>query len=182
MLADQKITNSTDIIICPETAISSPSEEHSLDYLGSIMKLRNFKDENFAKFHPGGSLGKKLLTRVSSVMKKDNLPICDESSSIKDIIHTITNGKCGLIVVLNENSIQGIITDGDIRRAMETNEDNFFSLKASDIMIKNPKTIQSDKKLIEASEIMTDTKINSLVVVNDLDELLGIVQMYDLGL
>lgn len=148
----------------------------------ALMKLRNFKDENFAKFHPGGSLGKKLLTTVSSVMKKNNLPICDANSSIKDIIHTITNGKCGLIIVLNKNSIQGIITDGDIRRAMETNEDNFFSLKASDIMSKNPKTIKSDKKLIEASEIMSQTKINSLIVVNDLDELSGIIQMYDLGL
>lgn len=148
----------------------------------SLMKLRNFKDEHFAKFHPGGSLGKKLLTTISSVMKKDNLPICDENLSIKDIIHTITDGKCGLIVVLKDNNILGIITDGDIRRAMETNEHNFFSLKALDIMSTNPKTIKSNKKLIDASEIMSDTKINSLVVVDDLNTLVGIVQMYDLGL
>lgn len=148
----------------------------------ALMKLRGFKDENFAKFHPGGSLGKRLLTTVETVMKKDNLPICHAANNIKEVIHKITDGKCGLVVILDEKNISGVITDGDIRRAMETNENNFFDLKASDLMSKNPKTIQSNEKLIKASEIMTEQKINALLILNSENEFVGIVQMYDLGI
>jgi arabinose-5-phosphate isomerase len=148
----------------------------------ALMKLRNFKDENFAKFHPGGSLGRRLLTTVESVMKKDNLPICQKNESIKDIIHKITDGKCGLVVVLSNDKIEGIITDGDIRRNMELKEDIFFTQKAQDLMSKNPKLIKSNEKIVVASEIMSNSKINSLLVVNDSDILVGIVQMYDLGI
>lgn len=148
----------------------------------ALMKLRNFKDENFAQFHPGGSLGRRLLTTVKSVMKKDNLPICKEFDSIKDIIHTITDGKCGLVVIVEKNNIKGIITDGDIRRAMENSEDRFFSLKANDLMSTNPKSIQSNEKLIKASELMSESKINSLLVIDENKNLVGIVQMYDLGI
>jgi len=148
----------------------------------ALMKLRNFKDENFAKFHPGGSLGRRLLTTISSVMKKDNLPICSSETSIKDIIHKITDGKCGLIVVIDNEQILGIITDGDIRRAMETRENDFFNLNANNLMSKNPKLIQSTEKLIKASEIMSESKINSLAVIDANNSLVGIVQMYDLGI
>ncbi len=148
----------------------------------ALMKLRNFKDENFAKFHPGGTLGRRLLTTVEAVMKKENLPVCSEEMSIKDLIHQITEGKCGLVVVTQANQIKGIVTDGDIRRAMETLEDKFFTLKAKDLMSINPKTIPFNEKLIVASEIMTHSKINSLLVVDASEKLVGIVQMYDLGL
>jgi arabinose-5-phosphate isomerase len=147
----------------------------------TLMKLRDFKDEHFAKFHPGGSLGRRLLTTIESVMKKDNLPICSEELSIKDIIHKITDGKCGLIVVTRGDIIQGIITDGDIRRAMETNEENFFSLQAVNLMSKSPKTIKSNEKLVVARDMMSEAKINSLIVSDD-NKLVGIIQMYDLGL
>jgi len=146
-----------------------------------LMKLRNFKDSNFAMFHPGGSLGKRLLTTIQDVMKKDNLPICKPKTSIKDIINIITNGKYGLVVVMKKGKIKGIITDGDIRRTMQTKESMFFSLKAKDIMSKEPKTIGQNEKIIVASDFMNKVKINSLLVVEQ-DELVGIVQMYDLGL
>ena len=133
----------------------------------ALMKLRDFKDENFAKFHPGGSLGRRLLITVESVMKKDNLPICSSSTNIKDIIHKITDGKCGLVVVIDNNKINGIITDGDIRRAMETNEDNFFSIEAKNLMNNNPKTIKSNEKLVVASDMMSEAKVNSLLVVDN---------------
>jgi arabinose-5-phosphate isomerase len=148
----------------------------------ALMKLRDFKDENFAKFHPGGSLGRRLLTTVDSVMKKDNLPICSSYTNIKDIIHKITDGKCGLVVVIDDNKINGIITDGDIRRAMETNEENFFSLKAKDLMTTTPKIIKANEKLIVASDMMSEAKVNSLLVVDNENHLIGIVQMYDLGI
>ncbi len=148
----------------------------------ALMKLRDFKDSDFAQFHPGGSLGRRLLTKIKDVMKKDNLPICSQDSKVKDIIHTITAGKCGLVVVMEENIIKGIITDGDIRRVMEDQEENFFKLDAKAIMSSSPKQISADSRLIEASDIMSEKKINSLLVVNKNSELCGIVQMYDLGI
>ena len=146
----------------------------------ALMKVRDFKDENFAKFHPGGSLGKRLLTTVASVMKKENLPICSKDTDIKELIHTITDGKCGLVVVIEDEEIQGIITDGDIRRFMESKEESFFSLKASDMMSTNPKTISQEEKLVVANDLMSENKINSLLVVNGQNKLCGIVQLYDL--
>lgn len=148
----------------------------------ALMKLRDFKDENFALFHPGGSLGRRLLTKIKDVMKKENLPTCRIDTIAKDIIHTITDGKCGLVVVTESNKIQGIITDGDIRRVMESQEENFFKLSAKDIMTTSAKLIHEDSKLVEASDIMSENKINSLVVINTNSELSGIVQMYDLGI
>ncbi|MEA3512879.1 MAG: KpsF/GutQ family sugar-phosphate isomerase [Campylobacterota bacterium] len=148
----------------------------------ALMKVRNFKDKDFAKFHPGGSLGRRLLTKVENVMKNENLPICSEDENIKDIVHIITDGKCGLVVVVNNNTIKGVITDGDIRRAMENREDTFFELNALDIMTQNPKLIDQNSKLVEAGNFMAENKINSLVVVNQDKELVGIVQMYDLGI
>lgn len=148
----------------------------------ALMKLRDFKDKDFAQFHPGGSLGRRLLTTVENVMKKEHLPTCSETTSIKDVIHTITDGKCGLVVVMEKSTIKGIITDGDMRRAMEYNEEKFFSLKALDLMSSNPKMINKNEKLTIASELMNSSKVNSLLVVDDTGTLVGIVQMYDLGL
>ena len=149
----------------------------------ALMKQRDFKDENFALFHPGGSLGRRLLTKVYDVMKKDDLPIINKQTSIKDIIHTITNGKCGLAIIVNDKLVvEGIITDGDIRRVMEINQEQFFDLTASSIMSKNPKLIDENSKLIEASDIMGQNKISSLIVINQDKKLSGVVQMYDLGL
>ena len=146
----------------------------------ALMRLRDFKDENFAKFHPGGSLGKRLLTTIESVMKKDDLPVCSEDTDIKELIHIITDGKCGLVVVTQNDKIKGVITDGDIRRFMESHEESFFSLKASDMMSTNPKLINENEKLTTANDLMSENKINALVVVNDENKLSGIVQLYDL--
>jgi len=146
----------------------------------TLMKIRDFKDENFAKFHPGGSLGKRLLTTVESVMKKENLPICSKDTGIKELIHTITDGKCGLVVVIENEKIAGIITDGDIRRFMESCEESFFSLKASDLMSTSPKLINKNEKLVTANDMMSINKINSLLVVDEENKLNGIVQLYDL--
>jgi flagellar hook-associated protein 1 FlgK len=102
--------------------------------------------------------------------------------SIKEVIHTVTDGKCGLVIVMENNKINGIITDGDVRRAMEYNEEKFFSLKAKDLMTIDPKTINKNEKLTSASDLMNKLKVNSLLVVDNLNNLIGIVQMYDLGI
>lgn len=148
----------------------------------ALMKLRDFKDSDFAQFHPGGSLGRRLLTKIKDVMKKDNLPTCSQKAKAKDIIHTITAGKCGLVVVMENDTIKGIITDGDIRRVMESQEENFFKLDAEEIMSSSPKLISEESRLVEASDMMSENKINSLLVINKNSELSGIVQMYDLGI
>jgi len=147
----------------------------------TLMKLRDFKEENFAKFHPGGSLGRRLLTTVGDVMKKKNLPIISSQATIKEVIQTISVGKLGLVVIIDNNKIIGIITDGDIRRTMESREKDFFNLKAEDLMSIHPKLIYQTDKLISASNIMSQHKINSLLVVNESNDLVGVVQVYDLG-
>ena len=147
----------------------------------TLMKLRDFKEENFAKFHPGGSLGRRLLTTVGDVMKKKNLPIISSQANIKEVIQRISEGKLGLVAIIDNNKIMGIITDGDIRRTMESREKDFFNLKAEDLMSNHPKLIYESDKLISASNIMSQHKINSLLVVNESNDLVGVVQVYDLG-
>ena len=147
----------------------------------TLMKLRDFKEENFAKFHPGGSLGRRLLTTVGDVMKKKSLPIISSQAAIKEVIQRISEGKLGLVVIIDNNKIIGIITDGDIRRTMESREKDFFNLKAEDLMSNHPKLIYETDKLISASNIMSQHKINSLLVVNETNDLVGVVQVYDLG-
>ena len=148
----------------------------------TLMKLRDFKEENFAKFHPGGSLGRRLLTTVGDVMKKKNLPIISSQATIKEVIQKISEGLLGLVVIIDNNKIIGIITDGDIRRTMESREKDFFILKAEDLMSIHPKLIYDTDKLISASNIMSQHKINSLLVVNESNDLVGVVQVYDLGI
>jgi len=147
----------------------------------ALMESKGFKDENFAKFHPGGTLGRRLLTKVKDVMQSDNLPTCTTSTSIKEIITLISQSKLGLVIVENDDNLLGVITDGDIRRAMDTHEQSFFNLIASDLLCKNPKVIAPESKLTQAHTLMTQNKINSLIVTDN-NKAVGVVQMYDLGI
>jgi len=146
-----------------------------------LMKIKNFKEMNFAKFHPGGSLGKQLLLKVQDVMKKDNLPVATPKTSSKEIISIISQGMLGIVVVIENNKICGVITDGDIRRTMEKQENNFFNLVAKNMMSKNPKIIPVDLKIVEAKKIMHQFKISSIPVVDNKNKLVGIVQIHQLN-
>jgi arabinose-5-phosphate isomerase len=147
----------------------------------ALMKHRGFEDQNFAKFHPGGRLGKRLLLTVEEVMKKNPIPLVAFDASIMDVIQEITKGQCGLAIVQSsKEKCLGIISDGDIRRTMKEKEDNFFKMKAEDIMTENPKTIFKDEKLTQASKQMTQHKINSLLVIDQNKKCLGIVQVFDI--
>jgi len=147
----------------------------------AVMEQRQFKPEEFAKFHPGGSLGRKLLTKVSDVMKTEDLPILKPNASITEVIDKITAGKMGLVIVHDpEKGGVGIITDGDLRRSMESAHSNFFNLRVKDIETKNAKTIKPDKKIVEAEQYMIANKISALVVKNEQNDLLGVVQIYDI--
>lgn len=147
----------------------------------TLMRERNFKETDFAQFHPGGSLGRRLLTRVEDVMKKDNLPIVHSNTLIKELIEVMSNARLGLAVVVDNGVIEGVVTDGDIRRAMEHSQEHFFELSASQLMSKNPKTIDVQVKLTVAQKMMTEFKVNSLLVLAD-GALVGVVQIYDLGI
>jgi arabinose-5-phosphate isomerase len=113
-------------------------------------------------------------------MRRENLPLCSLDDGIKDIIQTISESKMGLSVVMDGDTIMGIITDGDIRRAMESREEQFFSLKARDLMSQNPKMVDAKSKLTEVQKVMTEHKVNSLLVGSK-ETLLGVVQIYDIG-
>ena len=147
----------------------------------ALMKERNFKDTDFAQFHPGGSLGRRLLTRVEDVMTKENLPSVTKRTSIKELIQVISTARLGLAVVIENQEIIGIVTDGDIRRAMENLEEKFFKLSTKELMSKNPKSIDMREKLTMAQKLMTELKVNSLLVV-DKKSFVGVVQIYDLGI
>ena len=147
----------------------------------TLMKLRNFKETDFAQFHPGGSLGRRLLTRVEDVMRKEDLPLISPTDSIKTLITLMSSSRLGLAIVMEGEQLLGIVTDGDIRRTMETQEVAFFSLKVSELMSKNPKVIRKTSKLTEAQNLMTQLKVNSLLVVEE-KNLVGVVQIYDLGI
>jgi arabinose-5-phosphate isomerase len=147
----------------------------------TLMELKGFKDTDFAQFHPGGSLGRRLLTKVEDVMRKQDLPIVESMTSIQELIQVVSKARLGLAVVLDAEVIVGIVTDGDIRREMEESEATFFQLTASDLMSENPKKIEAKEKLKIAQELMTESKVNSLLVVEK-ELLVGIVQIYDLGI
>lgn len=147
----------------------------------ALMKARNFKPEDFAKFHPGGSLGRKLLTTVESCMFKTNLPVVTPAANIQTVINTMNTGRLGLAVVIDKHKVQGIITDGDLRRAMDKFTAQLFALKAKDIMTLNPRTIDKKMMMAVAEEMMNKNKITSLLVANQVGKLEGIVQIYSLN-
>jgi arabinose-5-phosphate isomerase len=147
----------------------------------ALMRLRGFEEQDYAQFHPGGSLGRRLLTKVEDVMKSNNLPKVLLHDNIKTIIQTVSEAKMGLVVVMDGEKIVGIVTDGDIRRAMEESQEQFFSLQAKELMSFNPKSIDRGSKLTLAQKMMTQYKVNSLLVCDN-SKLVGIIQIYDLGI
>ncbi|MBQ2026763.1 MAG: KpsF/GutQ family sugar-phosphate isomerase [Alistipes sp.] len=148
----------------------------------ALMKMRNFSAQDFARLHPGGSLGRRLLMKVGQVMRRHDLPIVSEEATAAEIIHAISRGGLGLIVVQRGEEILGIITDGDIRRAMESRQAAFFDIHPMDIATREPKCIHPESKLIEAEKSMTQHKVNSLLVTNDDNHLVGVIQIYDIKL
>lgn len=148
----------------------------------ALMKMRGFTSVDFARLHPGGSLGRRLLMTVGDVMHGDNLPVVAPDCPATEMIHKISKGGLGLIVICDGDRIEGIVTDGDIRRAMERRQADFFSIRAGDIATRNPKTIPSSEKLIVAEREMTRNKITSLLVTDDAGKLAGVIQIYDIKL
>lgn len=144
----------------------------------ALMMVRNFKPNDFAQFHPGGELGKRLLTTASDVMRSDNLPIIPKEMHLGDAIIHVSKGKLGLGVSLENEKVVGLITDGDIRRAMEKWQAQFFNKTVSDIMTTSPKTVSPNTKITEIQTIMHKYKIHTVLVVDSDNHLLGVVDHY----
>jgi arabinose-5-phosphate isomerase len=141
-----------------------------------LMEKRNFQPEQFAMFHPGGSLGRKLLTKVQDVMRTQNIPTVEASTSFKELIFTMTDGKLGLALVLENEKLVGLVSDGDLRRAWRDFE-NLGDKTASDIMSENPKTIAPEMMLVDAEKILLDNKITCLIVAKE-NKIMGVLQLY----
>ena len=148
----------------------------------ALMKAREFTAMDFARFHPGGSLGRRLLMRVGNVMRKSEWPVVSPDCSATEMIHKMSRGGLGLIIIMDGNKIEGIVTDGDVRRAMESRQAEFFNIRAIDIATRSPKSINANAKLVEAEKLMTSYKVNSLLVTDDEGALVGVIQIYDIKL
>ncbi|TBR79641.1 KpsF/GutQ family sugar-phosphate isomerase [Campylobacter novaezeelandiae] len=146
----------------------------------ALMKARNFKPDDFALFHPGGSLGRKLLTKVKDLMVSENLPIVHPETEFNDLVNVMTSGKLGLCIVLEDEKLVGIITDGDLRRALKASDKPRFDFRAKEIMSTNPKLVDADAMASEAEEIMLKYKIKE-IIVGKKEKVVGIIQLYAIG-
>jgi arabinose-5-phosphate isomerase len=143
-----------------------------------LMEMKNFTAEDFAKYHPGGALGKKLLLRVGDMLDTTHRPVVSPDSSVKNAIHEISEKRLGVTAVVENDKVIGIITDGDIRRMLDKTE-TISGLTAADIMTKGPKTIKSIDMVVDALNIMEDFSITQLVVVDNGDYK-GVLHLHDI--
>lgn len=148
----------------------------------ALIEKRNFQPQDFAQFHPGGELGKRLLTTAQDVMLTENMPVIPPEMHLGEAIILVSKGKLGLGVAEKDGRIVGLITDGDIRRAMEKWQAEFFDHTVSDIMTTNPKTVTPKTTITEIQRIMNKYKIHTVLVVSDDNHLLGVVDHYSAAL
>lgn len=145
----------------------------------ALIEARHFKASDFAQYHPGGTLGKRLLTKARDVMHTEGLPVINSGMKLGEALIHISKGRLGLCVACREgNVIEGLVTDGDIRRAMENSQSSFFQLSVADIMTTTPKLVSPDTKVTEIEEILQKHKIHSVLVVDNEKRLLGIVDSF----
>ncbi|UUV21450.1 KpsF/GutQ family sugar-phosphate isomerase [Paenimyroides aestuarii] len=144
----------------------------------ALIEMRNFTANDFAKFHPGGALGKKLLLRINAILDTNNKPAVKTTSTIQEVIFEISNKRLGVTAVLENNEIKGIITDGDIRRMLEKTTD-LSAITAVDLMTKNPKSIDLSSKVEDALNIMESFEITQLVVTDN-NQYAGIIHLHDI--
>jgi arabinose-5-phosphate isomerase len=144
----------------------------------ALMERRGFQPQDFAQFHPGGELGKRLLTTAHDVMLTEHLPVLTAEMHLGDAIILVSKGKLGLGVAMRDGTIEGLITDGDIRRAMEKWKAEFFDRTVGDIMTREPKMVGPDTKIAEVQRLMNRYKIHNVLVADEARHLLGIVDRY----
>ena len=181
--ADYLLNTTVSVEACPNNLAPTSSTTAQLAMGDAVaiclMELKGFSSSDFAKFHPGGALGKKLYLRVSDLSKLNECPSVFESSSLKDVILEITKKRLGLTAVVDNNkNLSGVITDGDLRRMLEKGGD-FEKTIAKDIMSTAPKTIDADALAVDALDKMRKNNITQLIVVND-ETYAGVIHLHDL--
>lgn len=144
----------------------------------ALVEAKHFQPTDFARLHPGGDLGRKLLAKVEDVMFTRNLPFLTPDMPLSEAIEIVTKGTLGIGIVVENEALVGIITDGDIRRAMQRLGQDFFGTKVSAIMSKNPKTISKNAKIVEAGETMNHHSIHTLVVLDDAAHVCGVIDSF----
>ena len=173
------LSSYVDVEVCPNNLAPTNSTTAQLvigDALAvTLVKIKGFTSNDFAKFHPGGSLGKKLFLKVKDIVDTDLKPMVTENDNIKDVIIEISNKMLGITPVLSKNLIVGVITDGDLRRILLNNQE-ISSLVARDIMSINPQIIDFEIKAADALKIMKNNKISQLIVTKD-NEYYGILHI-----
>jgi arabinose-5-phosphate isomerase len=142
----------------------------------ALMESRKFQEEDFARFHPGGSLGRKLLTRIKDLMRTDNLPFIQIDASFTDVLLSMSEGKLGMVMVGSKDHIDGIITDGDLRRALLRNHD-ISQLSVNDMMTENPIVIDGDEFVSQVETLMMEKKITNVLVGSE-RKIVGVYQIY----
>ena len=180
--ADYSIVNKIEREACPNNLAPTTSTSMQLligDLIAiCLMSIKEFKSEDFALYHPSGSLGKRLTLKVSDILNYNSSPKVDINSSIKDAINEISSKMYGATAVLDKNIVVGIITDGDIRRVLNQNK-NPMNLKVNEIMVKNPKFVSGDMLGSEALNLMNKSKITQLLVIDD-GNYKGMIHMHEL--
>ena len=180
--ADYSIVNKIEREACPNNLAPTTSTSMQLligDLIAiCLMSIKEFKSEDFALYHPSGSLGKKLTLKVSEILNYNSSPKVEINSSIKDAINEISSKMYGATAVLDKNIVVGIITDGDIRRVLNQNQ-NPMNLKVSEIMVKNPKFVSGNMLGSEALNLMNNDKITQLLVIDD-GHYKGMIHMHEL--
>ena len=176
------LSSYVDIEVCPNNLAPTNSTTAQLvigDALAvTLVKIKGFTSNDFAKFHPGGSLGKKLFLKVKDIVDTDLKPMVTENDNIKDVIIEISNKMLGITPVLSKNSIVGVITDGDLRRTLLNNQE-ISNLVAGDIMSINPQIIDFEIKAVDALKIMKNNKISQLIVTRN-NEYYGVLHIQNI--
>lgn len=144
----------------------------------ALMEKRNFRPQDFAHYHPGGELGKRLLTTAHDVMRASDMPVMTPDMRLGEAVILVSKGKLGLGIAIVDGKVAGLITDGDIRRATERWGADFFNHPVADIMTAAPKTVLPETKISEVQRIMNRYKIHSVLVVDENNRLLGVVDHY----
>lgn len=144
----------------------------------ALMEKRKFRPQDFAQFHPGGELGKRLLTTAGDVMRTEEMPVLSPKMHLGEAIILVSKGKLGLGIAIQDDRIAGLITDGDIRRAMEKWKAEFFDKTVADIMTTRPKSVTPNTKISEVQAIMNRYKVHSVLVTDEANHLLGVVDHY----
>jgi arabinose-5-phosphate isomerase len=144
----------------------------------SLLEIRGFTPSDFARFHPGGALGKKMFLRVSDLSVNNQVPKVGSDESISNVIFEISSKRLGTTAVMENNALVGVITDGDLRRMIQQHP-SYQDLKAVDVMTKNPLTVKADEMVVNALAVMRENNITQLPVMDE-GQYIGIIHLHDI--